>query len=196
MIAPLTTLLGVIVGAVGSYAFSTMAERARWRRSLSVRWDDRRLTAYAEYANSVKLVFQIAMRIVAYKGFPATGEPLNPKEGIALLAQAEQDRATKWETVLLLGDPATIAAARHWHSAVWKLDWYARDLITRTEEFEAAVSAVNAARSAFYACVRSDLGVRGLLPQPEALEWAHPSKMPSRFAAMQADDIDAAESRS
>lgn len=47
-------LVGVAIGAVVSLAVSAVNERTRWRRQQSVRWDERRLNAYAEYAHTVK----------------------------------------------------------------------------------------------------------------------------------------------
>jgi hypothetical protein len=47
----LPALIGVLVGALATYAATSAAERARWRRTQSVRWDDKRLTAYAEDAH-------------------------------------------------------------------------------------------------------------------------------------------------
>jgi len=173
-------LLGVVIGATGSYVATSLTERSRWRRSQAVRWDEKRLAVYADYANSVKRLFQIAMRIAAHRGLPVTGEPLTPEAGKEVLAQAELDRATKFETVLLLGEPSVIIAARRWHSAAWKIDWYARDLIEDTDSFESDVKAANRARAEFYARVREDLGVRGKTPEPEPLDWAHPSKMRRR----------------
>jgi hypothetical protein len=48
-------LVGVALGAIGSFLVSSLNDRARWRREQSVRWDARRLDAYGEYIHAVKL---------------------------------------------------------------------------------------------------------------------------------------------
>jgi hypothetical protein len=54
LINQVAVLLGVIIGALGSYLTTAATERARWKRALDSRWDDRRVEAYASYAQSVK----------------------------------------------------------------------------------------------------------------------------------------------
>jgi hypothetical protein len=50
----LLPLLGVVIGAMASYLAGAAAERRRWRREAQIRWDTKRLDAYAGYANAVK----------------------------------------------------------------------------------------------------------------------------------------------
>ncbi|MFC0430794.1 hypothetical protein [Kutzneria buriramensis] len=77
----LPALLGVLVGALASYTATSAAERARWRRAQSVRWDDKRLTAYAEYAHAVKKVISISVRLAAHRGVHRDIDALPPEEG-------------------------------------------------------------------------------------------------------------------
>lgn len=79
-------------------------------------------------------------------------------------AQAEIDRAAAWEQVLLIGDPATIAAARNWHQCAWELEAFARGSRTGEQEWYAAVIAANEARAEFYRSARRDLNVSGVPP--------------------------------
>lgn len=159
----LPVLLGVVIGALGSYLTTAASERARWRRALDSRWDDRRIEAYASYAQAVKQMVTLAQRIAAGRGLGDPSEPLAPtQENLNLLAAAEDERASKWETVLLLGHPLTVTAARTWHEHAWRLEWYARALIVgEASDWERARSATNIARNAFYEAARSDLGVSG-----------------------------------
>ena len=108
-------LLGVIIGALASYLATAATERARWKRALDSRWDDRRAEAYLSYAKSVKEMINIAGRIAAGKGLTGSDlEPLAPtQENLDLLAAAENERARQWETVLLLGHSQTVAAGRN-----------------------------------------------------------------------------------
>jgi hypothetical protein len=156
-------LLGVIVGALGSYLTTAATERARWKRALDSRWDDRRVEAYALYAQSVKRMIKVAVRIAAGRGLGGGDEPLAPtSENLELLADAEAERSRQWENVLLLGHPQTVAAGRRWHERAWRLEAYARGLLTGSnDEWQAAVTSVDGARQVFYESARTDLGVGG-----------------------------------
>lgn len=156
-------LLGVIVGALGSYLGTVATERTRWKRAQDSRWDDRRVDVYAAYAQSVKRLINIAGRIAAGRGLGGDDEPLAPtQENLGLLAAAEAERARQWEAVLLLGHPETVAAGRNWHEHAWRLEWYARARITGSNsDWQAARTAVDVARHAFYEAARQDLRVVG-----------------------------------
>ena len=160
----LPTLLGVAIGAAGSYAATTLTERARWRRMRAERWDEKKFAVYTSYANALKNQIWIVQRIGAAMGFAHVVDPLEPAEGLERLAQAEGHRATEWESVLLVGDAETIAAARSWHEAVWAFAVYVRDLSDDQEGWTRASQRLSQARDAFYACARSDLGIAGPLP--------------------------------
>ena len=159
----LLVLLGVIVGALGSYLTTSATERARWKRAQDSRWDDRRVEAYASYAQSVKRMIIIAQRIAAGRGLWADSEALAPTQvNLDLLAAAEAERASQWETVLLLGHPKTVAAARNWHEHAWRLELYARALLTGSaSDWQEARTATDVARATFYESARSDLRVSG-----------------------------------
>lgn len=92
-----------------------------------------------------------------------THEPLPPtEENLELLTSMGIKRAIAWETVLLLGHPETVMAARNWHETVWRLVGFARGTATgKLEDWEVVRMEVNRARSAFYESARRDLRVGG-----------------------------------
>jgi hypothetical protein len=104
----LPTLLGVAIGAAGSYAATTLTERARWRRMRAERWDEKKFAVYASYANALKNQIWIVQRIGAAMGFAHVVDPLEPAEGLERLAEAETLRATEWESV-----PLAFSNSRH-----------------------------------------------------------------------------------
>ncbi len=170
IIQQVPTLIGVIVGALGSYLVSTVNDRLRWRREHRVRWEERRIAAYADYASAVKRIFQLTLRITAYRGIHPSARPLSPAEGMSELHVAGSDRAAKWETVLLVGTPRTVAAAREWHRTIWTLEDLASRETCDSVEFVAAVERSGRARSAFYEAARQDLGLEGdRLPEADSL---------------------------
>lgn len=163
MFNQLLVLAGVIIGALASYLTTAAIERARWKRALDSRWDDRRVDAYASYAEALKDEISIASRITAGPGVASSSRPLSSTdENLEMLASAGLKRAAAWETVLLLGHPDTVEAARNWHETVSRLEGFARGEITGgLEDWGKARSAVNRARSSFYESARKDLQVKG-----------------------------------
>jgi hypothetical protein len=97
------------------------------------------MRAYIDYGIAVKRCIHLSVRVAAARGFDHSAEPLSPEEGVPELAAAEIERGARWEAVLLLGTPETIAAARDWHQAVHRLDWYARGRLSDASLWETAV---------------------------------------------------------
>jgi hypothetical protein len=126
------------------------------------------MRTYAEYGDAVKKVSHLASRIAAGRGFPHSDESLAPDaEAIEALSNAGGERARAWESVLLLGDPETVAAARAWHQSVWRLEWFAAGRLTAADQWEPAIRDTEVTRDRFYDCARRDLGVKGgVVPTP------------------------------
>src|SRR5207253_3093774 len=64
----LPALIGVLLGAAATFTATTAAERARWRRAQAVRWDEKRLAAYSEYAHAMKKLISIAVQLATTRG--------------------------------------------------------------------------------------------------------------------------------
>jgi hypothetical protein len=161
LLTQLPALIGVVVGALATYVSTSTAERARWRRQRTTRWDEARVRAYAEYGNAVKRLIHVSTELAAARGIQHSSDPVEIEEGLRTLNAVEADRTAKWEAVLLLGEAATVAAARAWHEAAWRLEWYARGRISGQAGWEEALSQADAARQVFYHHARADLGVTG-----------------------------------
>lgn len=174
LVQQLPTLIGVILGAFASYATTTTAERARWKRRQSARWDERRMAAYADYGDSEKKMTHISSRIIASRGLPSVTSPLSSKEGLELLGKTEMERSSRWESVLLLGGSDVILAAREWHECVWTLERFARGELDGADEYEEAYIRAARARVKFYMHARTDLGVMGDFPASELIIRGHP----------------------
>jgi hypothetical protein len=108
-------------------------------------------------------MIMIASRIAAGRDLGVDTEPLAPTQvNLDLLAAAEAERASQWETVLLLGHPKTVAAARNWHEHAWQLEAYARGSVTGSvSDWQEVRTATDVARATFYEAARSDLQVSG-----------------------------------
>jgi hypothetical protein len=170
IVTQVLTIAGVLLGAAATFIATTTTERIRWRRTRSSRWDDKRLMAYTEYANAVKRSVRLCRRIAETKNLLTTGQPIDLDAAFAELADAETERALKWETVLLLGDPATISAARAWHEQAWQLERVLHEDSPDETSFIDAYKNAMRLRNDFYACARADLDVTsGTLPE---LNWS------------------------
>lgn len=165
----LPALIGVLVGALATYAATSAAERARWRRAQAVRWDERRLTAYVEYAHAVKKVISLSVRLAAHRGVHPDTDRLAPEEGLPALASAEEERTMRWEAVLLLGTDRTVVAARAWHESVYLLQRFATGEPVGSTWAD-AVEAVSRARREFYESAKRDIGI-AIGDTPTNYEW-------------------------
>ena len=169
IVAQVLTIAGVLLGSAATFIVTSATERARWRRTQSARWDDKRLLAYSEYANAVKSMVRLCRRIAETKGLLSTGQPIDLDPAFAALAEAETERAARWETVLLLGEPATISAARAWSEQVWQLERILRENDPEAAVFVKAYQDAMRLRNEFYAHARADLDITsGSLPE---LTW-------------------------
>ncbi|MDO3702845.1 hypothetical protein Q3W71_14330 [Micromonospora sp. C28SCA-DRY-2] len=161
LLAQVPALLGVLVGTLGTIFATSLADRARWRRNQSIRWDERRLDAYVEYAHAVKESHAIALRMTADRRPNSHSHPIDREAGLARLAEADARRTIAWENMLLLGDEATVAAAGVWRDAVWQLERLARGIADPEPDMVGVLSRVNEARDGFYRAARRSIAVRG-----------------------------------
>lgn len=128
VLTQLPALLGVLVGTIGTMVATTVTERARWRRSQNVRWDERRLDAYADFTRAVKEVHLVSLGMLSGHRPGSRTPTLDREDGLARLAEADVRHTLTWEAVLLLGDATTVRAASTWRHAVRNLEQAARSL--------------------------------------------------------------------
>ena len=188
IMASITALIGVIIGALASYLVGSAMERSRWQRQQAARWDEKRAEIYAEYGYSVKNIFDLCKRIAAHRGLETSSEPLDPADGLPELRGLTAERTAKWESVLLLGNPETIAAARAWHRNIWHMEYFARGIVTDNSEWIALLDEVTAARTRFYDAARSDLGITsGQVPPSSRWEGPHALDKASQSSSIRSD---------
>lgn len=181
LVQELPALVGVIVGGAATYLVTFLGDRTRWRRERDERWDTARMQSYAEFADSVKEVFTIATRVAGGRGIGDDVDALvMDATALEALYSAEARRARAWESVLLLGAPATVEAGRAWWHEVWRFVWFARGWLTDPAQWEEAREESDAARQKFYACARRDLGVAGAAV---AIGSRHPRWLSEQTAA-------------
>lgn len=157
----LPTILAVVVGGVLTYVGTGLTERSRWRRELAVRWDERRLAVYVDFAATAKQIALLSSRVLASRGVVTAISPIGREDGLALLGQAESDRSVRFESVLLLADEPTIAAAQALTETLWRLEGFATgDEPVDEQAWRAGFADYRQARAEFYRRARADMGVR------------------------------------
>ena len=90
-IQQLPALIGVVIGALGSYVAVVRGDRVRFQREQAARWEERRLKVYGEYARTLKKSVTLAYRAAAHFGNDRHPHPLTPQEAEPLLAEATID---------------------------------------------------------------------------------------------------------
>ncbi|MGW0213900.1 hypothetical protein ACWDXH_05880 [Micromonospora chokoriensis] len=184
LLTQLPALLGVLVGTLGTILATSLADRARWRRSQSVRWDERRLDAYVEYAHALKESHMVALRMTADLRPGSHSHPIDRDDGLVRLAESDARRTIVWENLLLLGDEPTVVAAAGWRDAIWQVERLARGVTEAPSDISPLLIQINDARDGYYRAARRSLGVRGgSVEQSAALRQAmreHPTAAPSR----------------
>jgi len=164
MVTQLVTLLAVLLGSVSSYLATAAMERARYRRDLDAGWTERKLDAYTNYINDIKVMRGVARRMLRDTGFdPNLPIALPQEEGLPLLAEAEARRSSSAERVLLVGSEDVINALRALNQVVWRIERHARGLIKNADAdtWNQTSSDFHSAMDNFQECARRDLRVPG-----------------------------------
>ncbi|MEU8716633.1 MULTISPECIES: hypothetical protein [unclassified Streptomyces] len=168
----LPALIGVVIGALGSYLAVVRGDRVRFRREQEARWDERRLTVYADWAQALKRTVSVDYRVAAHLGNDPHPHPLSPREAAPLLAEAQSARDPHGERLIMLGSPAVVAKGQEWVLAVMAMERFLREERRDPEAWRTLLERQRDGRDGFYAAVRADLalppGRSGRLPLAEA----------------------------
>ncbi|MFF7699276.1 hypothetical protein [Streptomyces lydicus] len=170
-IQQLPALVGVIIGAIGSYLAITRGDQARFRREQAARWEERRLAIYADYARSLKQTVTLTYRVAAHLENDPHPHPLSPEEAAPHLADATDARDPAGEALLMLGSPDVVEKAREWVVTVMDMERFLRDRTRSPETWSTMLAQQRAAREGYYAAVRRDLA----LPPGHSGEWSLPT---------------------
>ncbi|AGZ43250.1 hypothetical protein [Actinoplanes friuliensis] len=157
----LPALVGVALGAAGAMTSSLLTDRLRWRRDQNVRWDQRRLEAYTTFAATLKEITGLGFRLSAADRADSHSIPIERELGLQELAAANVRKTKDWESLLLLGDELTVAAAREWRDATRAFERQARAEVPDPAEWQQRVDLMNEARDGFYLAARRSLGIGG-----------------------------------
>ncbi|MBK3641896.1 hypothetical protein [Streptomyces sp. MBT33] len=169
-IQQLPALIGVVIGALGSYLAVVRGDQARFRREREARWEERRLAVYADYARVLKTAVTLSYRVASHLGNDPHPHPLSPEEAAALIAEATTARDPAGESLLLLGSPEVVEKARVWVTSVMEMELFLREETRDPAAWQELLERQRAGRQAYYAAVRSDLA----LPPGHSARWPLP----------------------
>ncbi|NEA18854.1 hypothetical protein [Streptomyces halstedii] len=152
MATQIFTLVGVLIGALTSYFATTVAERAKFRREMATRWDERKLDTYIEYLTCVKQIQRAAMA-----AGQAREQGVDASEALAAMEESENRRSVLFETFVLLSNEKAATAAHTVNQRTWELLRMARTPSSGTAELRPIplVEALNVLHEA----ARSDLTI-------------------------------------
>jgi hypothetical protein len=92
----LPALVGVVLGALTTYLVTSANERSKWRKEQYIRWGERRITAYADIADSLKKVAWGFLRVAASDGLNVRVESFQDEADQAqFLREVEIERSAK-----------------------------------------------------------------------------------------------------
>ncbi|MFG3248570.1 hypothetical protein [Streptomyces sp. NPDC048187] len=166
----LPALIGVVIGALGSYLAVVRSDRARFDRETAARWEERRLAVYADYARALKSSVTLAYRVAAHFGNDPHPHPLPPGEAAPAQAEAVVARDPAGEALLLLGSRDVVDKARVWVVAVMDMERFLREETRDPVAWRALLEEQRTAREGYYAAVREDLA----LPPGHGARWPLP----------------------
>ncbi|MFI8488978.1 hypothetical protein [Streptomyces rubrogriseus] len=155
----LPALMGVVIGALGSYLAVVRSDRARFRRDREAHWQERRFTAYAEYARAVKTSVTLTYRGASALGLDPHPHPLPPREADVSMAEATAARDPYWEALLLLGSPQVVEKARAWVVVLMDMERLVRDEGRDRPAWRELLERQRVARADYHTAVRADLGL-------------------------------------
>lgn len=155
----LPALLGVVIGALGSYLVVVRGDQVRFRREQAARWEERRLSVYAEYARALKKTVTLTYRVASHLGNDPHPHPLTAQEAEPLFAEATVGRDPSGEALILLGSPVVVERAREWVVVVMEMERFLREERRDPAAWRALLERQRAARERYYAAVRADLAL-------------------------------------
>jgi len=157
----LVTIAAVLLGALTTHLTNFLTERSRKKYERQVRWDERKLSAYEGYIDSVRACVFLAVQLYEVKEGIRESEQ-SEREILAELSEAGRQRGRAFERVMLLAGDDVIEASHKLNAVGLQVDWQAMGKVTATlADWRDRNRAVFGAINAFHDAAREDLGVSG-----------------------------------
>ncbi|MFF1906835.1 hypothetical protein [Kitasatospora sp. NPDC058218] len=160
-ITQLVTIAAVVLGGLTTYLTNSLMERSRRKDGLRLRWDEKKLDAYADYVGQVRTTIHISVLLYEVREeirqMPRTEHELSME-----LTEAGGDQAKAFERVMLLAGDEVIEAAHAIQETLAAIGWQARGMVDGTlADWRALHTEAFKAINRFHEAARADLGVGG-----------------------------------
>ncbi|UFQ16849.1 MULTISPECIES: hypothetical protein [Streptomyces] len=151
----------MLLGALTTHLTNFLTERSRKKHERSVRWDERKLTAYENYIDTVRAGIFLAVHLYEVKeGLRESDQ--DEREILSEIRESTHRRGRAFERVLLLAGDDVVEAAHKLNQVALEVDWQAMGKVTGSlAEWRDRNRAVFGALTEFYEAARQDLGVSG-----------------------------------
>ncbi|PGH46918.1 hypothetical protein CRI70_31380 [Streptomyces sp. Ru87] len=161
------TIAAVLLGAITTHVTNHLIERAKHRRELLTRWDEKKLDAYSAYVGQVRAAIYAAVLVYEVREQMRT-VPRSEHELTMDLTEASAAQGLAFERVMLLAGDSVIEAAHGVQEATAAIGWQARGAVAGTlAEWRELHATAFAAINRFHECARGDLGVSGVFAGEE-----------------------------
>jgi hypothetical protein len=110
VIEQLVTIAAVLLGALATYWTNAATEQMRNRHELLTRWDDKKLSAYEGYVDTVRSGIFIAVQLYEHRAGIRASEQAEP-EMVLEMSAAARLRGQAFERIMLLGGDDAVEAA-------------------------------------------------------------------------------------
>ena len=160
-ITQVVTIAAVLLGALTTYVTNHLMERSRHRATLRVRWDEKKLDAYAEYVGRVRASIHASVLLYEVRE-DLRSMPRGEHDLTMDLTDAGGAQALAFERVMLLAGDAVVETAHKVQEATAAIGWQARGVVDGTlDEWRALHTTAFRCINAFHQRARADLGVSG-----------------------------------
>src|SRR5262245_44024076 len=166
----LPALIGVVIGALGSYLAVVRGDRARFRREQAARWEERRFAVYTDWSQALKQQVALTYRVAAHLGNDPHPHPLSAQDAEPLMAEVQTAREPYGEALILLGSADVVEHAREWIVTVVEMERFVREGTHDPAAWQSLLERQRAGREGFYTAVREDLA----LPPGHSARWPLP----------------------
>lgn len=155
------TIAAVLLGALTTHVTNFLMERSRKKHERSVRWDDRKLSAYEVYIDRVRASIFLAVQLYEVREGLRESEQTEG-EILTEMSEAGRLRGRAFERIMLLAGDDVIEAAHKLNAAALQIDWQATGRVSGAlTDWRDRNRVVFSAINAFHDAAREDLGVSG-----------------------------------
>lgn len=161
MSTALIGIIGTLAGAVFGFITSEIQERNRWKRSLTVRWDETRRALYAEYISTANRNLGRIEWAARNRETATESKPFQLPDDFHLIGDA--DNAAMGESIQIVCGAEVAVAAHRLLLALWEVKTYVLNGGVRSDSaMQKLIDEFVVCRQNFIDAARKELGIEKL----------------------------------